>query len=369
MVTLALMMVALSSTKATAEAAGLGDGSGGAGMVLDAARSRARMVDVARRAEVATVTVSRVLHEPEKVATATRARVEAAIAELGYLPNLVARSLAAARTGIVAALIPTIDNSLHAEMVQAMDQRCAAAGLHLLIGCTGFSLETEERLIGAFLARRPEAVYLTGITHTPGARRMLLASGVPVVEVANLPEQPIDMAVGYSSYAGASAMLRHLIERGHRRIGYIYSPIGDNDRLFDRYRAYHDTLAASGLATAADSRQETALSLAGGAQAIAQLLARQPAIEAVFCSTDVLAVGVLLECLRRGIRVPAELAVAGFDDLPIAAEIVPALTTVQVPRRRMGELAAELILQRMRGEPIDSHIIDVGFELQCRASA
>lgn len=338
-------------------------------MVSDAARLRARMADVARRAQVATVTVSRVLHEPEKVAPATRARVEAAIAELGYLPNLVARSLAAARTGIVAALIPTIDNSLHAEMVQAMDQRCAAAGLHLLIGCTGFSLDTEERLVGAFLARQPEAVYLTGITHTPTARRMLLASGVPVVEVANLPERPIDMAVGYSSYLGAQTMLRYLIERGHRRIGYIYSPVGDNDRLADRYRAYHETLVAAGLFLSEDYRQETALSLSGGAQAIAQLLDRQPSLDAVFCSTDVLAVGVLLECLRRGIRVPAELAVAGFDDLPIAAEIVPALTTVRVPRRRMGELAAELILRRMRGELIDSHIVDAGFELQRRASA
>ncbi|MEZ5863278.1 MAG: substrate-binding domain-containing protein [Geminicoccaceae bacterium] len=91
--------------------------------------------------------------------------------------------------------------------------------------------------------------------------------------------------------------------------------------------------------------------------------------DAVFCSTDVLAVGVLMECLRQGVAVPGELAVAGFDDLPIAAEIVPALTTVRVPRRRMGEVAAGLILQRLAGEPMLQPIVDVGFEPQVRASA
>ncbi len=332
-------------------------------------RRAVRMVDVARRAGVATVTVSRVLHEAEKVAPATRARVEAAITELGYLPNLVARSLVAARTGMVAALIPTLDNSLHAEMVQAMDQRCAAAGLHLLIGCTAFSLEAEERMIRAFLARRPEAVYLTGITHGPATRALLGGSGVPVVEVANLPEAPIDMAVGYSSFRAAEAVLRHLIGQGHRRIGYVHSPIGANDRLADRRRAYFETLAGAGLERREAWCVESELSYAGGGEALARLREAAPELDAVFCSTDILAVGVLLECLRRGVAVPRALAVAGFDDLPIAAAIVPALTTVRIPRRRMGELAADLILRRLRGERVGEKVLDVGFALVRRESA
>jgi LacI family gluconate utilization system Gnt-I transcriptional repressor len=331
---------------------------------------RVRMVEVARRAGVAPVTVSRVFHEPDKVAPETRARVEQAIRELGYVPNLVAQALVAARTGIVAALIPTIDNSLHAEIVQAMNERCRAAGLHLLLGCTNFSLAEEEAMVRSFLARQPEAIYLTGITHTPATRAMLSAAGIPVVEAANLPRDPIDMAAGYSGTRAAETMIQMLIATGRRRIAYVFSPIGDNDRLADRHGAYCTTLEAAGLAADPARMIETELSIAGGAAALRLLLERDAAeIDAIFCSTDILAVGVLLECLRRGLRVPGQLAVAGFDDLPIAAEIVPALTTIRIPRRRMGDAAARLILTRLRGEQPEERVVDVGFELVRRASA
>jgi LacI family gluconate utilization system Gnt-I transcriptional repressor len=330
---------------------------------------RVRMVEVARQAGVAPVTVSRVFHAPDKVAPETRLRVEQVIHELGYVPNLIAQALVVARTGIVAALIPTIDNSLHAEMVQAMSDRCRAAGLHLLLGCTNFSVEEEEEMVRSFLARQPEAIYLTGITHTAATRAMLAASGLPVVEVANLPREPIDMAVGCSSQHAAAAMTRLLIDTGRRRIAYVFSPIGANDRLADRRRGHLLALEASGLATDPAQAVETELSIAGGAAALRTLLERQVAIDAIFCSTDVLAVGVLLECLRRGLRVPDQLAVAGFDDLPLAAEIVPALTTVRVPRRRMGEEAARLILTRLSGQEVETPVVDVGFEIVRRASA
>jgi LacI family gluconate utilization system Gnt-I transcriptional repressor len=327
------------------------------------------MVEVARQAGVAPVTVSRVFHEPDKVAPETRVRVEQVIRELGYVPNLIAQALVVARTGIVAALIPTIDNSLHAEIIQAMNERCRAAGLHLLLGCTNFSVAEEEEMVRSFLARQPEAVYLTGVTHTEATRAMLTASGLPVVEVANLPREPIDMAAGYSSRRAAEAMTRLLIETGRRRIAYVFSPIGDNDRLADRRHGHRRTLEAAGLAADPAQTVETELSIAGGAAALRVLLERQVEIDAIFCSTDVLAVGVLLECLRRGLRVPDQLAVAGFDDLPLAAEIVPALTTVRVPRRRMGEEAARLILARLRGDEPETAVVDVGFEIVRRASA
>jgi LacI family gluconate utilization system Gnt-I transcriptional repressor len=327
------------------------------------------MVEVALRAGVAPVTVSRVFHEPDKVAPETRVRVERVIRELGYVPNLVAQALVAARTGIVAALIPTIDNSLHAEIVQAMSERCRAAGLHLLLGCTNFSLAEEEAMVRSFLARQPEAVYLTGITHTPATRAMLAGAGVPVVEAANLPREPIDMAAGYSGARAAGTMMEMLIGTGRRRIAYVFSPIGDNDRLADRHGAYRTSLEAAGLAVDPARMIETELSIAGGAAALRLLLERAAGIDAIFCSTDILAVGVLLECLRRGLRVPDQLAVAGFDDLPIAAEIVPALTTIRIPRRRMGDEAARLILTRLRGEEPEERVVDVGFELVRRASA
>lgn len=330
---------------------------------------RVRMADVARQAGVALVTVSRVFHTPHKVAPTTRARVEQVIRETGYVPNLVARSLAASRSGIVAALIPTIDNSLHTEMVQAIDNRCQAAGLHLVLGCTNFTLDHEEEMVRSLLAHQPEAIYLTGITHSLATRAMLSAAAIPVVEAANLPEEPIDMAVGYSSAAGTEAMIRLLIETGRRRIALVFSPIATNDRQMDRRRAYEATLEAAGMVVDPARVAKGALSVAGGAAAMRALLERGVEMDAIFCSSDVLAVGVLLECQRQGIRVPEQIAVAGFDDLPIAAEMVPALTTVRVPRRRLGEEAAQLILTRLAGQTPPQRVIDVGLEIIRRASA
>ncbi len=326
------------------------------------------MAEVAAFAGVSPVTVSRVLHEPATVAEATRSRVVAAIRELGYVPNLTARSLAATRTGIVAALIPTIDNSLHAEIVQAMTEVVRAAGYHLLLGCTDFSLDQEEELVQAFLARQAEALYLTGIAHTDATRRMLEAARVPVVEVANLTESPIDMVVGYSGRRAAATMTRYLIERGYRRIAYLYSTIGDNDRLRDRLAGVRETLAEAGLL---DERLmvETRIGPHEGATALCELMERSPEVEAVFCSTDVIAVGALLECARQGWQIPGRVAIAGFDDLPIAAELHPALTTVRIPRRQMGRIAGELMVRRLAGETVDPAVVDVGFTLVPRASA
>jgi len=330
---------------------------------------RVRMADVARQAGVALVTVSRVFHTPHKVAPTTRARVERVIRDTGYVPNLVARSLAASRTRIVAALIPTIDNSLHNEIVQAIDQHCQAAGLHLLLACTNFTLDHEEEMVRSLLAHQPEAIYLTGIIHSPATRAMLSAAAIPVVEAANLPQEPIDMAVGYSNTAGAEAMIHLLIETGRRRIAMAFSPTETNDRQMDRRRAYEATLAASGMAVDPALVAEADLSVAGGAAALRTLLDRNAGMDAIFCSTDVLAVGVLLECQRQGIRVPDQIAVAGFDDLPIAAEMVPALTTVRVARSRIGEEAARLILARLAGQTPSQRVVDVGFEIVRRASA
>jgi LacI family gluconate utilization system Gnt-I transcriptional repressor len=164
-------------------------------------------------------------------------------------------------------------------------------------------------------------------------------------------------------------MTQMLIETGRRRIAYVFSPIGANDRLADRQRGHRMALEAAGLTADPAQTVETELSIAGGAAALRILLERQAEIDAIFCSTDVLAVGVLLECQRRGLHVPARLAVAGFDDLPIAAEMVPALTTVRIPRRRMGEEAARLILTRLDGRDPETAVVDVGFEIVRRASA
>ena len=326
-----------------------------------------KMADVARLAGVSVITVSRVLREPEKVAEATRARVLSAIESIGYVPNLVARSLKSRRSGIIAAVIPSVTHSIVAEVIRGMTEVLNDEGLHLLLADSGFSPKEEEALVAAFLARRPDAMYLTGTTHTLGTRRMLDSARIPVVEAGSLTDTPIDMVVGYSNLEAARAMTRALIASGRRRIGYIGQTGRDYiDRVQDRYSGYCLALRDNGNDIGERLQVEVDLSYRGGAGGLAELLAREPKLDAVFCTSDIIAAGVLFECQRRKLNVPARLAITGMDDQEIASQCVPAMSTIRMPRYEMGRRAATMLCRCLAGAPVESNRVDLGFEVVLR---
>jgi len=330
---------------------------------------RPRLLDVAHAANVSTMTVVRVLREPAKVAPATRARVEAVIARTGYTPDLVARGLASNRSGLVAAVIPVLTNSLIAEIMQGLSDALAPADLHLLIGASGFSAAAEEVLVRAFLSRRIDGLYLTGVIHTDATVRMLREARIPVVEGGNLTDRAIDMVVGYSNVDAARDMTRHLLSRGYWPVGYIGAFPQDNDRARDRRRGYEAALRGARRAVDASLCVETTLDVGAGAQAMATLLERRADVRAVFCSADAIAVGALYECQRRGLDIPGRIAIGGFDDIPIAGQIVPALTTLRVPRYAIGQKAGAMIRERLAGRQVRTPIVDTGYTLVPRDSA
>jgi len=330
---------------------------------------RARLADVARTAGVSTMTVARALREPGKVAPDTLRRVRAVIEATGYTPDLAARGLASQRSGLVAAIVPLLTNSLIAEIVQGLTDALADRDLHLLLGVSGFDASEEEALIRAFLSRRVDAFFLTGLVRTPGSARMLRESGLPVVEGGNLTDRPIDMVVGYSNAMAAMHVTQYLIGRGYAPIGYIGAHRHDNDRARDRRQGFNSAHRQMDRAVVEALCIDTDLDVAAGAQAMARLLAQKKRPRAVFCSADAIAVGALFECQRQGVAVPAQVAIAGFDDLDLAAQVVPALTTIRVLRYELGRRAGTLIGQRLTGETVESCIVDVGFEFVPRASA
>ena len=315
------------------------------------------------------MTVVRVLREPHKVAAATRSRVNKVLTDTGYTPDLTARGLALNRSGLVAAVIPLLTNSLIAEIIQGLTDALAPAGFHLLLGASGFSGAEEEVLVRAFLSRRIDGIYLTGVIHTNETVRMLKRAGIPVVEGGNLTRQPIDMLVGYSNVKAASEVTRHLVNAGRSKIGYIGAFPKDNDRARDRRRGYELALAKARRKVDPSLCVETTLDIDAGAQAMATLLERHPDVGAVFCSADALAVGALFECQRRDLAIPERIALAGFDDLAIAAQVVPSLTTLRVPRYFIGQRAGEMIRDRLTGRAVRRRIVDTGFELVRRDSA
>ncbi|WP_164827240.1 LacI family DNA-binding transcriptional regulator [Sinorhizobium meliloti] len=326
-----------------------------------------RLSDVAKRAEVGVGTVSRVLNDSAKVSASTRQKVLDAIEQLGYVPNLVARSLAVNRTGLIAAIIPEIGYTQHSEIMLSMTNVLHKNGMNLMIGTCGYSDEGELQVIEAFLARRPDAIYVTGVRHTKPVRTALERSGIPVVEGGNLTDHPIDTVVGFSNFGASVDLTRLLIDSGYRRIWHVtVNKDFNNGRVEDRLKGFQWATSTEGGLEVNVIQCEN--SFDGGAEAVRLVTASGVKVEAVTFATDVMAVGGLLECQRRGIAVPKRLAIAGFGDLAIAKLTNPSLTTVKVDRIGLGKKAAEIIVSRLKGNDHSSRVVDVGFEVVERES-
>lgn len=324
------------------------------------------MSDVAAASGVSLVTVSRCINHPDKVAPETLALVRATVERLGYVPNLTAGSLASNRSRIVAAIVPTISNSVFSEMVEGLASTLSAGGYQLLLGQSSYQPEDEERLVETFLGRRVDGLVLTGTPRTDHLAARLRRNGLPVVQTWDLPSRPIDMAVGFSNHDAGAAAGRYLAGKGLRHIGFLGA---QEDRAVQRLAGLQAALAAAGLPPPEAEMLPPPVGIDRAGPSLAAMLERSPQLDAVFCNNDQLAAGVLFECQRRGLRVPQDLAVLGFGDLPIATAAYPALSTIRIGRRHMGEHAAHLLLARLAGESNLPALTDIGYELVERESA
>jgi LacI family transcriptional regulator, gluconate utilization system Gnt-I transcriptional repressor len=329
--------------------------------------------DVSRLAGVSRMTVSRVVRELDIVQPQTRERVRKAIADLGYVPDLAAGSLTTRRTGFIALLLPTLTNANFSAVAHGLTEALRQADFHLLIAYTDYSLAEEERQLRNLLARRPEAIVLTGNLHSRNASRMLMAANIPVIEIADLPRRPIEHAVGFSNYEAGRTAARYLIERRFQRIGAVASSNeGDviDHRGEERTRGFEEELRHSGFSTEFVLRHgEAPVSFDHGAACMRLLLERRTRVDALFAVSDLSAVGVVMECQRRGVRVPEDLSVIGFGDFEIGREINPALTTIHVDFRALGQRTGQTILAVLASdESTAPHIVDVGLSVVERAS-
>ena len=326
------------------------------------------MSDIARHAGVSPMTVSRALREPATVSEEMRRKVDAAVREFGYLPNRIAGSLSSSRSNVVGLIVPSIRNSLYASMIQAVSEVLRANGLHLMIANSGHRLEDEEALVSALLAQRVCGLVLHNTTHSRRVRELVAKTGVPVIETGNLPADPLDMAVSYSNFEAARAMTLHLARLGYRKIGFVTLPLRDNDRSEERRRGYFAALIELGLPADPGLVLEAPGGFSEGADALVRLVQAHPDLDAGFFAGDVLAVGALFECQRRGWAVPGRVAIASFDDLDLLRHAVPTVTTLRIPRAEIGRRSAELLVNRLHGAPTERIRIDVGFEIVQRES-
>jgi LacI family gluconate utilization system Gnt-I transcriptional repressor len=320
--------------------------------------------DVAKIAGVSAITVSRVVNRPELVAADTVEHVQRVIARTGYVPNLLAGGLASRRSHLVAALVPTVANSIFIEMIQSLTDTLWAARYQVVLGLAGYT-EREDALVTAILSRRPDALFVVGVSHSPESRRRILSARIPVVEAWDLTTAPLDMVVGFSHEKVGAAVADHLAAKGYRRIASIWT---DDERAMRRRAGFLAGLARHGLAEAGAHVVSPPTTLRTGRQGLAALLDRGVRLDAVACSSDAIAHGALFEAQARGLAVPRKLGIVGFGDLDFAAETIPALTTVRIDRTAIGRIAAESLLARIEGGPPREKVIDVGFEVIERAT-
>ena len=321
----------------------------------------ATLNDVAREAGVSRMTASRSLSNPGVVAPETIEKVRKAVEATGYIPNLVAGGFKSKRSLLIAGLVPAVSVAQFLPTLQSMTQVLDRAGYQLILGQSGYDHSREEPLLHTMIGRRPDGIIITGLVHSAAARARLQKVGIPVVETWDLTDHPVDMVVGFSHIKVGSAIAGFFLARGYKHLAIA---TGDDHR---------GALRREGFLAACGREVPTAMvpapsSMELGRRALSEVLAQDPRVEAIYCSSDQLAQGVMAEALARGLRVPGDLAVCGFGNADFAAHSQPSLTTVDVDGAGIGKLAAEMIIARCNDQPIPKSIVDVGFQIVERQS-
>jgi len=314
------------------------------------------------------MTVSRAFNKPDLVSPELRERILSAAAQLNYVQNRVASGLASGGAPVIPVLIPTLHHSVYVPFLDGLCSVLPPAGFEILLSPTEYLIDREEELVSALLGWNPKGLILSGTEHSRKTRTLLKRNGIPVVEVMDLTSDPIDMNVGFSHYQVGREVAEFFAGIGRKRIAYAGTLTEIDFRSVRRITGFQEVLKDHALPHHLIQRSNEPSSISLGRALLTELLRQHPNVDAVFFANDDLAAGAIFECAKRGIKIPDDIAIAGFNDQEIAAEIQPSLTSVSTPRLKMGRLTAEKLLRRFRGEYEPSNSEDLGFELIERES-
>lgn len=322
--------------------------------------------DVAMLAGVAPITASRALNTPSQVSDDVLRKVQEAVDRTGYVPNRMAGGLASSKSRLIAAVVPSTVFSVFNETIEALNGALFESGYQLMLGQTGYSSEREELLLESVISRRPDGIFITGIMPPGKARTRLMASGIPVVETWDLTPTPIDMLIGFSHADIGQAVAQYLLSKGNQKYAIVTA---DDERAGRRNKAFIETVKAHKSGDVLVQNVGDLRTLKSGREALKQILLLKPDVDAIFCSSDLLALGVLTEARAQKISVPHQISIMGFGDVPFVEDMIPALTTVKINGAEIGRLAAQCLVDRAQGKAVVQHIVDVGFSIVSRESA
>ncbi|MFN8496083.1 MAG: substrate-binding domain-containing protein [Caldilineaceae bacterium] len=309
--------------------------------------NRVTIADIARKANVSKSTVSRVLNDAPAVNNQKRAAILAAIDELNYQPDLFARGLVSGQSQTIGVLTQNFGSPVYDAILRAILQGLDSAGYSSIFTDGRWQTDLENKRIQMLLNRRVDGLILLGGV-SPRDELLALAQQTPLIIVARELAELRAQCVYIDNYAAAYQATQYLIKAGHQRIAHITGALSQKDAV-ERRDGYWQAMLDAGLAVEPTLIVEGNFRRQAGVVAVEMLLARQQTFSAIFAANDQMAFGARLALYRRGIRVPDDVSLIGFDDQPDAAYMIPPLTTMKQPTSEMGEAAAQAILQLLKG--------------------
>lgn len=320
--------------------------------------------DVSEASGVSEMTVSRVLRNRGDVSQATRDKVIAASKRLGYVPNKIAGALASQRVNLVAVIIPSLSNMVFPEVMTGISEALEETPLQPVVGVTNYLPEKEEAVLYEMLSWRPSGVIIAGLEHTEAARAMLRNAGIPVVEIMDVDGEPIDTMVGISHRRAGRKMAKAIIKQGYRRIAFLGTKMPMDYRARKRFEGFTQELAKAGIEVADQEFYSGGSALAKGREMTQEILSRTPDIDFLYYSNDMIGAGGLLYCLDKGIDVPGQIGLAGFNGVELLDGLPRQLATMDAGRIETGRIAASIIAARAAGEPGGDNRVELSPKLQ-----
>ncbi|EEW8444516.1 LacI family DNA-binding transcriptional regulator [Escherichia coli] len=305
------------------------------------------IADVAQLAGVGTMTVSRALRTPEQVSDKLREKIEAAVNELGYMPNLTASALASASSHTIAMVVPNLAEAGCTEMFAGLQHVLQPAGYQIILAESRHRLEQEEKLLETLLASNIAAAILLSVEHNSTVRHLLKNASIPVIEIGAIRTDPIDINIGIDNVAAMFELTDMLVQRGYQNIGLLCA--NQEQRIFQQHlQGWYKAMLRHHMSPNRVINAALPPVFSTGASQLPEFLLAWPELDALVCVSDELACGVLYECQRRRIKVPDELAVVGFGDSDVSKVCQPSLTTMAVPHRKIGLEAGNVLLERIK---------------------
>lgn len=306
------------------------------------------------------MTVSRYLRNPDQVSAALQQKIAVALDELGYIPNRAPDILSNATSRAIGVLLPSLTNQVFAEVLRGIESVTDAHNYQTMLAHYGYLPEREEERLTSLLSFNIDGLILSERNHTPRTLKMIEVAGIPVVELMDCVTPCLDLAVGFDNFEAARQMTQQIIAHGHRHVVYLGARL--DERTLIKQRGYQQAMLDAGLQPHC-IMTDRASSYSSGGELLRLAQKEYPQVDSIFCTNDDLAVGAMLECQRQGLSIPQDMAIAGFHGHDIGQVMVPKLASVLTLRERMGQVAAQSLLAKLRGEAVNPRMIDTGFTL------